>query len=95
MDITDSLMTAAHFHDLEKPQRNSDGDTMREAATAIHRLRAERDRLRQFVQYVCEEVSRIGCEGSGDEICVYAEIPKENWCPWCLLGEQVQAVQAI
>ena len=46
MDITDALMTAAHFHDMEKPQRNSDGETMREAATEIHRLRAERDSLR-------------------------------------------------
>jgi hypothetical protein len=48
MDITDALMTAAHFHDLDKPQRNSDGDTMREAATEIHKLRAEREALRQW-----------------------------------------------
>ncbi len=64
MDITDALMTAAHFHDLEKPQRNSDGDTMREAATEIHKLRAERERLRTGAKAAFHELGGIGHESS-------------------------------
>ncbi len=60
MDITDALMTASHFHALEKPQRNSDGDTMREAATAIHKLRAERDAALSRAQRMEEALKEYG-----------------------------------
>jgi hypothetical protein len=41
--IADDLLIAAKVHELEQPQRNNDGETMRRAAAAIEALLALKD----------------------------------------------------
>jgi hypothetical protein len=45
--MVDDLLIASNFHKLETPQRNNDGETMKDAAMMLQRLEQQLAALRQ------------------------------------------------
>lgn len=64
-ELVEALRIAATFHDLDEPKRNSDGDTMREAADELTRLRAIEKAARELIDAsedwgdVCSEMEAL------------------------------------